>query len=60
MSDYKPDAYIKLGTDVFERWIEKILEGKPDKLKQVAETMQTMIELAKQIEKRKGSGSKIG
>jgi len=55
-----PDAYIKLGTDVFERWIEKILEANPDRLRSVAETMQTMINMAKTVEKQKRSGSKIG
>ena len=58
MSDYKPDAYIKLGVDVFERWIEKLRQADPQKLKQMAEMMQTMVNMAKKT--NKGGTANIG
>jgi len=58
LSDYKPDAYIKLGTDVFERWIEKLRQADPEKLRSMAEMMQTMVNMAKKT--NRGGTAKIG
>jgi len=53
-----PDAYIKLGTDVFERWAEKLESGDPKKIKLVSDMMRTMIGLA--IKQANSEGANIG
>jgi len=58
LTDYKPDAYIKLGTDVFERWAEKLESGDPKRIKIVSDMMRTMIALA--IKQANNEGANIG
>ena len=43
MSDIK---VVRIGTDVMERWIEKLIEGDPEKIKRVCTVMQHMVNLA--------------